>query len=255
MIEKLKNIGIFLAVVLGIGFIGLLVWDKYGPKKVLNYDLTPGVVVNSKADIIIEGPTEVKVGQLARLTVEKSAGNTFKWQVLPEGTDFEVYDDGRKVVFSSGIEGVYTFIVACANNNDVDIKVLTLRVGASVDVPVPNPDIPPNPASGLKGKVMSWTSLVNSPNKKAESAKLATSFLNVQVDIQSGKLTTIEEIIGATKVSNQAALGNSLVLWVPFLEQLQKEMQMQAESGLLVTPEQHARVWGEIAAGLTTISK
>lgn len=254
MAEKVKNIVIFLVVMLALILSGTMAWEKYGPKIPSNYDITPGPIVNAKADIIIEGPKEIKLGQLARLDVTKSAGKTFKWRVLPEGVDFEVYDDGRKVIFSSGAAGVYTFIVACANDNDVDVKVLIITVGeGGGSAP---PVIPPvNPAAGLQGKIVSWATLVNSPNKKAEAAKLASSFASVQAEINSGQLDTIEEIISATKVANQSALGNSLVLWVPFLENLQKEMRANAESGLLVTPAQHAQMWGEIAVGLTVVSK
>jgi hypothetical protein len=253
--EKIKNIAIFLAVVLGISVGGQVLWNKYAVKTPANYDITPGPVINAKAEIIVEGVKTVKVGQLARLEVTKSSGKTFKWTALPEGTDFEVYDDGRRVVFSSGTPGSYTFIVACANDNDVDVKVVIITVGAGDPAGPVDPAKPVNPTTGLKGKVVEWTKLVNSPNKKAEAAKLSVSFATIQADITSGKLATAEQIIAATKAANQATLGNSIALWVPFLEQLQKEMRSQAESGLLVTSEQHAQVWGEISAGLSIVSK
>jgi len=255
MWTKVKNAAILLVAIAGLSVVGLLAWDNYGPKTPVNYNITPGPVVNAKAEIIIEGPKEVAVGQLARLDVTKSAGGTFKWKVLPEGVDFEVYDDGRKVIFSSGTPGDYVFIVACANDNDVDVKVLTIRVGEGSPVTPPGPPNPPAPSAGLSGKVVDWANLVTSPNKKAEAQKLAESFTKVRQDIVNGQLATAEQIIVATKDSNRAALGNSLALWVPFLEKLQKEMQLQAEAGVLVTPEQHAKVWGEIAAGLLTVSK
>jgi hypothetical protein len=68
-------------------------------------------------------------------------------------------------------------------------------------------------------------------------------------------LTTAEQIIEAQKVANRASLGNNVTAWVPFLEALQKEMKNQAESGLLVTPEQHSIMWTQIAAGLNLVSK
>jgi len=254
--EKVKNIAIFLVMIIGISFIGHLAWVKFVTQK-FHYNITPGPIVNAKSDIVIEGPKEIKIGQLARLDVTKSAGKTFKWQILPSGVDFEVYDDGRKVIFSSGIPGDYTFIVACANDNDVDIKVLTIKVLPNDGSPIPGPvpPVPPSPVAGLKGQVIVWAGVVNSPNKKAEAAKLATSFLAIQASIKGGQLVTIEQIIEATKVANRESLGNSLQVWVPFLEQLQKYLQTQAEAGLLVTPEQHAQVWGEISEGLTIVSR
>ena len=247
--EKVKNIVIFLTLILGISILGRYVWDRYVPNLQPNYNITG----STKAEIIVEGSQKVKVGQLARLAVTKSAGKTFKWVVIPEGVDFEVYNNGQNVIFSSGVPGSFTFVVACANGNEVDIKIVVIIVGEGEVV---NPINPPGPpVVGLAGKVAEWTSLVISPAKKTEAGKLSASFAAVQIEIQSGKLTTPEEIIAATKTANQGALGASLAAWIPCLEKLQTEMRTQAEAGLLVTPEQHAKMWGEIAAGLATASK
>lgn len=256
MVEKVKFYGLISIGILLIAAVSLLSYERFAPRKPVNYNISPGPVVNAKADIVIEGPKSVKIGQLARLDVTKSSGKTYKWKAIPEGLDFEVYDDGRKVVFSSGAAGEYTFIVACANDNDVDVKVHVIVVGDGGTPPTPpGPPNPPAPASGLSGKVIEWCNLVNSPNKKAEAAKLAESFVTVQDDIRSGKLDSAEAIIEATKEANRTALGNSLALWVPCLEKLQQEMQKMAEDGTMVTTIQHATVWGEIADGLATVAK
>lgn len=246
---------VMLAVLLLTG--SFAIYDRYIMHKAnpsIYDNLAPGPVINAKADIVIEGPTEIKIGQLARLDVAKSAGKTFKWKVLPATTDFEVYDDGRRAVFSSGISGEYTFIVACANDNDVDVKTYVVKVGEGGVVPGPQPG-PVNPATGMAGKVVELTRLVNSPNKKAEAAKLATGFADITKQIQDGKLTTADQIIEAQKIANRTAMGNSLALWVPFLESLQKEMKTQAEAGLLVTLEQHAILWKQISDGLNLVAK
>lgn len=257
MLEKIKLWGIVALLSLGLMATGYLAIDKYimvKPKP--GYVITPGPIVNAKAEIIIEGPAEIKVGQLARLTVEKSNGKTFKWKVLPATDNFQVYDDGRRAVFSSPIIGEFVFIVASANDGDVDVKTLTIKVtneGGPIG-PSPTPT-PVNPATGLAGKVYEWSKSVTSANKKAEAGKLAESFSNIAKQIQDEQLTTADQIIAATKTGNQAALGNVLQSWVPFLEQLQKEMKTQAEAGLLVTPEQHAIMWRQIAEGLTNVAK
>lgn len=251
-VEKVKNIAIFLVVVLGIGVFGHYAWDKYASNLLPNYNIAGG----TKAEIIVEGSQKVKVGQLARLAVTKSAGKSFKWVVIPEGVDFEVYNNGQNVIFSSGVPGSFTFVVACANGNEVDVKIVVIIVGEGEPVNPVNPVNPVDPQIvGLPGKIVEWSKLVNSPAKKAEAGRLSASFASVQADILSGKLTTAEEIIVATKSANQEALGNSITSWVPFLEQLQREMRSQAESGLLVTSDQHAKMWGEIATGLAAVSK
>jgi hypothetical protein len=247
-VEKVKNIVIVLAVIMALSVSGRYVWDKYAPSLLPNYNIAG----STKAEIIVEGSQKVKIGQLARLAVTKSAGKTFKWVVIPEGVDFEVYNNGQNVIFSSGTPGSFTFVVACANGDAVDMKIVVIVVGEGEVVNPINPT--PLPA-GLAGKVAEWTNLVTSPAKKAEAARLSVSFASIQAEIQSGKLTTAEEIIAATKAANQGALGSSIAVWVPFLERLQLEMRTQAESGLLVTPDQHAKMWGEIAAGLATASR
>jgi hypothetical protein len=258
--KMLKNVNPWItAVVLAVLVLAgsFTVYDRYVVHRAnpSAYDnLAPGPVVNAKADVVIEGPNAIKIGQLARLDVSKSAGKTFKWKVLPTTTDFEVYDDGRRAVFSSGLPGDFTFIVACANDNDVDVKTYVVKVGEGGDVTPPGPG-PVNPATGMAGKVVELTRLVNSPNKKAEAGKLAAGFTEVVKQIQDGQLTNADQIIEAQKLANRAAVGNSLALWVPFLEALQKEMKNQAESGLLVTPEQHAVLWKQIADGLNLVAK
>jgi hypothetical protein len=236
---------------------GFIVYDKGFTHRV-NIDaynnLVPGPVVNAKADIVIEGPTEIKVGQLARFDVTKSSGKTFKWKVLPATFDFEVYDDGRRAVFSSGVSGEYVFIIACANDNDVDVKTFVVKVGGESVIPAPQPS-PVNPTTGMAGKTVEFTKAVNSPNKKSEAAKLAEGFTDVAKQIQDGKLISADQIIEAQKLANRAALGNNLAAWVPFLEALQKEMKTQAESGLLVTPTQHAELWSQIISGLNIVAK
>jgi len=257
MWDKIKLWTIVTLLCLGLVATGYLAIDKYVVSKVVKptpgYVITPGPIVNSKAEIIIEGPTEIKIGQLARLTVEKSNSKTFKWKVLPATDNFQVYDDGRRAVFSSPVMGEFVFIVAGANDGDVDVMTLTLRVTNEGGVG-PSPT-PVNPATGLAGKVYEWSKAITSANKKAEAGKLAESFSNIAKQIQDGQLITADQIVAATKSGNQAALGNALQSWVPFLEQLQKEMKTQAEAGLLVTPEQHAIMWRQIAEGLMNVAK
>ncbi|MFA5420358.1 MAG: hypothetical protein WC341_18030 [Bacteroidales bacterium] len=256
MLESVKPwVAIVMLIVLVVAG-SFVLYDKYiRPQTNINaYDnLSPGPIVNAKAEVVIEGPTEIKVGQLARLDVTKSVGKTFKWKVLPNTADFEFYDDGRKAVCSSGTPGEFTFIVACANDNDVDVKTFIIKVGEGSS-PQPTPG-PVNPATGMVGKVVELTKLVNSPNKKAEAAKLANGFADTAKQIQGGQLTTVEQIIEAQKLATRAALGNNVTSWEPFVIALQKEMKSQAESGLLVTPEQHATLWKQIAEGLALVSK
>jgi hypothetical protein len=243
MVDKVKTWVMVGMLVSGLAATCFLAVDKYWLKPVSpdSYVITPDAVVNAKAEVIIEGPAEITIGQLARLTVEKSAGKTFKWQVLPAAAaeNLQIYDDGRRAVFSSPSTGEVIFIVACSNEGDVDVKTYALKITNGVVVPPNTPDTPVNPATGVVGRVYDWAKSVNA----------------IASQIDSGQLTTADDIAAATKVGNRTALGNSLQAWVPFLEKLQKEMRTQSEAGLLVTPPQHSLLWRQIAEGLMNIAK
>jgi hypothetical protein len=228
-----------------------IVYDKYiAPPAATAYDnLTSTPAVPEGATIIITGPTEIKAGQLARLDVSKSLGSVFKWKILPEGTDFEAYDGGKHVIFTSATSGEFTFIVASARDNAVDVQTFVIKVGEGVS------PAPITPASGMAGKVIELSKLVTSTTKKSEASKLSAGFASVAKQIQDGQLTTVDQIIAAQKAANVAAVGTNTQAWVPFLEGLQKEMKTQAEAGLLVTPEQHATLWRQIAEGLALVAK
>ena len=215
---------------------------------------TEVVVIDGKADIVVEGPSEVKVGKMARLDVSKSSAKTIKWRVMPETEDFEVYADGRKAVFCASEPGVYTFIVAGAMGDDVDVEVFVVKVvtvtnggggggngggGGGGGTP-----------TGFVAQVLDWTNLVASPNKAAEAGALADSFAAIKAQVVAGTLKNASEISTATRDANRAALKDSLVKWLPFLEKLQAELKSQALAGTLVTPADHARVWQQVVEGL-----
>ena len=223
--------------------------DNNQPKPVATDPLNP----NSKAEVIIDAPKEAKVGQLVRFDLTKSSGTMFMWKVLPSTTNFEVYEGGRKAVFSTDVAGDYTFIIAVALNGSVDVKTHTIKVGNGA-APVVVPPTPlPIPTSTLAAKVTSWADAVASSTKKSEAVKLADSFLTVANLIKApGGLSTPEEIIAKTAATNRTALGAQISAWVPFLTNLQAEMKTRSETGLLVTAEQHAAMWIEISIALRT---
>jgi hypothetical protein len=198
------------------------------------------------------------VGQLARFDVTKSNGKTFKWLVLPSTKDFEIYDNGRRAVFTSGTPGDYTIIIACANDNEMDLKYLVIKVTSDGTVPPgpgPGPGpLPPNPG-GFVGKVMEFTVPVSSANKKLEAAAIAAGFDSTVAQIKQGTLTSADQIIAAQKTANQTAVGTNMSAWIPFFTALQGEMKSQAQSGLLVTADQHAALWIQISEGLKLVAK
>jgi hypothetical protein len=254
MWEKIKGWVAAISIAAAIGIMGVGSYQYL--KKPNDYNIVPNTPINSsKADIVIEGPKEIKIGQLARFDVTKSAGKTFRWLVLPATKDFEIYDNGRKAVFTSGTPGEYTIIISCANDNEMDLKYVTIKVVGDV-APPPGPPgpVPPNPG-GFIGKVVELATPITSANKKTEAAALAAGFDLTVSQIAAGSLTTADQIIEAQKTANRTALGNNITNWVPFLTALQGEMKTQAQAGLLVTADQHAALWKQISEGLKIVAK
>jgi len=201
------------------------------------------------AKIVIHAPETAKVGELVRFDVSASKANSFKWILVPESVDFEVYSEGRRAVFSAREEGEYMFIVACAYEGTVDVKTHTVIVGKPGPDPSDYPKVPrPDSEAGVVEWIPYWCSLTLRP--RDEVVRLAESFEGVAATIAAGVHTTPDEIIKATGEANRQALEDSVEEWKPFLLSLQNEFKKQANAGTLVSPEQHAEMWREVAAGL-----
>jgi len=228
--------------------------DIYGSLTVLKDDeeVNPAADV---AQVVVNAQELGEVGELIRFDVSESKAESFKWLLVPESVDFEVYDNGKRAVFSARRPGEYMFIVACAYKDTVDVTthVVTI-IGPD---PQPDPDGPddeypvvPKPAEGASFVewMPYWCSQAKRP--KDETMRLAASFESVAATISAGVNTTPQEIIAATGEANRQVLGASMQAWMPVLQNLQAELKTRAEVGTLTTAEQHAETWREIAEGL-----
>lgn len=193
-----------------------------------------------QAKLVVEGPTKVKAGDLVVISVEASRAASFEWKVLPSTDNFLVIDEGRRVVFSSGVGGEFIFIVACSLGDTCDLAVHTVTVIGEAATP----------ADSLASRVAMWCDKVESPNKRDECLALAQSFSSVALVMEGGTLTTPAEIVKATFKSNQDALGDSLDNWLPFRNGLAEELSKMASKGELPDTAAHVKVWKAIAAAL-----
>lgn len=209
------------------------------------------VVAVEGARMVMDAPTSGVVGELIRLDVSKSIADSFKWLLVPESIDFEVYNNGSRAVFSAREAGSYMFIVACAKDGRVDVITHIVAVTKPGESD-PNKEYPkidePVAGSGLDKMLPYWCSIAKRDEK--EALALAESFESVAAAIAAGVYTTPKEISKATGEVNRTALGSALESWMPVLSKLQVELQRRSNAGELKTPEQHAKVWIEIAEGL-----
>jgi hypothetical protein len=197
---------------------------------------TPATPVPLK--LMVEGPTKIKIGDLAIISVEKSTASSFKW-LMPSGNHL-IIDDGRRVVFSSGVGGEFQFIVACAMGDQCDVAIHTVTVIGG----------PATPSDNLGSKISGWCDRVDSKTKRDDVLVLAQSFSSVALIMEGGTLTTPGDIVAATYNSNKDALGERLEDWSPFREALATELKRLAVDSKLQTTEDHIRIWKAIAYGL-----
>lgn len=192
----------------------------------------------SEAKIVLDAPSTARIGELVRLDVSASNAASFKWLLVPESDDFLTYDAGARAVFSARTAGEYRFIVACgAEDGSVDVVTHVVRV----------PEPPSKPVSdSLAEWIPYWNWSMDLP--QSECLALADSFDDI-ADKQA-TLSEPKDWIEATAAANREVLGDRIDAWTPMLDKIGAKLLKMAESGALQTPEEHAKVWREIARGL-----
>jgi hypothetical protein len=190
----------------------------------------------AEAKIVLVAPSKARVGELVRFDVSDSVADSFEWLLVPSSPDFEVYDSGRKAVFSARVQGEYQFIVACAKGGTVDV--ITHVVVISGPPAMPTTD-------SLVEWIPFWMWVENLPRE--EALKVADNFEKIA---NRTDLNTPEEWIQATSEANQELLGDRIEAWKPILGKIGKALHKRAEEGKLATPEEHKAAWMEVAEGL-----
>lgn len=195
------------------------------------------------AKVVLKAVDKAKVGQLVVFDVSDSTATSFKWETRTKLTNFLVIEGGKRAVFSAEVGGEYTFVIAAAKADTVDVVIHTVKVAGA----------PTTPGDDLATKVASWSEPVASPTKRDDAMKLAQSFSSLAAVIKPEM--TPEDIIEATKSSNRDALGDNLKHWAPFLDGLGAEMTKLADAGQLNDAEAHKKVWKSIADALGEYAK
>lgn len=192
----------------------------------------------AEASLVLRAQSSARIGELVRLDVSASNATSFKWLLVPESDDFLVYDAGARAVFSARTAGEYRFIVACgAEDGSVDVITHVVTV----------PEPPSKPVSNsLAEWIPYWNWNMDLP--QSECLALANSFDDI-ADKQA-TLPEPKDWIEATAAANREVLGDRIDAWAPMLDKIGAKLLKMAESGALQTPEEHAKVWREIARGL-----
>jgi hypothetical protein len=203
----------------------------------LAQEVDPPAMPVAEAKIVLVAPDSARIGELVRLDVSESVADSFQWLLVPDSVDFEVFADGRKAVFSARTEGDYRFIIACAKDGTVDVITHVVRVIG----PPPMPE-----SDSLAEWIPFWLWTYQLPAEQAEA--LAAAFESVAAE--APRLKTPTEWAQATAEATRRTLGDDLNAWKPILDRIGKAIAKQASEGSLQTPDQHAKIWMEIAEGL-----
>jgi len=193
--------------------------------------------VTAEAKIVLVAPDSVRVGELVRFDVSASQAASFKWLLVPETPDFEVYAGGTRAVFSARTEGEFVFIIAAAKGDSVDV----VRHVVKVIGPPPMPQ-----TDSLSEWIPFWNWAEMLPREQCE--RLAASFESIIE--RADELTEPGDWAKATAEANREVLGADLQRWKPMLDKIGAALQKMAENGALTTPEDHIRVWAQVAKGL-----
>lgn len=210
----------------------------------------PPIAIQEPAgeDLVLKAPTVAEVGELIRLDLRESKAVGIKWKVVPETTDLEIIDDGKRGLFSSRVAGTYQFIIAGARGDAASLIHHEIIVAGGANPAPPGPA----PVVALDQKVVTWSKTIKDyPSKKAHAAALAGVFRKM-ADTKDVKP---EQILEATALANSAVLGADLDKWVTFLDEMGKELDAMVAANSLTTREQYRDAWLQIATGLDKVSK
>ena len=207
-----------------------------------------GSLGENTASVSVKAPETAKVGQLVVLDASESYVDSFKWEVTPKTDNFVVIEDGKRAFFSGEKPGKYTFWVAGAADKTVDLKSVTVTIEGGIVPPDPGP-------TGLDAKIREWLKLVKSDTWANEANTLGASFRSVSLQITNNIIKTPEDVIKATKIGNQAALGAKLPAWEStFGQELRKELNSLSAAGKLSDMPAHAALWLQIGETLEKVS-
>lgn len=229
--------------------------------------IATSVFAQSGVEAVIDGPDgPVPPGTMVVLSAQGSTADALSWQCCNSGLQLLVVERGTICAFATAKSGVYTIILAAAKTGeDGKAELATARKEVIIGSPGPDPDPdppgpgpdpdpdPPEPEPLPDGKYLlakdasGWAKGVgDAPG----SLRLAGAFEAIAAQVAAGTVRTLPDFQRASQQRNREALGNDKDKWVPFFESLQSRLQTLNSSGVMVSLEDHATAWEEIALGL-----
>lgn len=181
-----------------------------------------------------------------------------KWNVTEGNVKKQIWNDGKKVVFGTGVKDSVIDVAATLTlHYDVNGESVIKVLNASKKVQVTTTPIP-IPAS-VASLVSSWAkdpAVVPQNEHTREAARaISLSFKKVSNEINSG-LLSIKDIMVRTKTYNDQALSNIGAdphAWESWAKNLQDLIRTKTTNGELINTEHYKKLWWDISAGLWSV--
>ena len=205
-------------------------------------DVSP---VRGKADVSIDVPSKVDVGDLIIVDVSKSKGKGFKFIILPEPKQSRLDSSGTVMYIGTGTKvKKYQIIVSCASGDESDVKMkyVTVRgVGGILN-------------QSLTELICEACKDVQSDDPTGDALKLSQSFSTMSLDTD---VQDVPSLMKKTKTSNQDALGENHQHWEGVRSQISAYLKALASAGKLKPAdlEAHKAIWREVAGALAQFAK
>lgn len=181
----------------------------------------------SNAKIVLDAPIEGKIGELIILDASASEAESFIWRVIPDTSNFQIIEDGKRAFFTSSKPGLYLFVVAAAKSGDVDCVVHEIQILGD-----------PTVEDEFTLLVKSWLP------KKLDRQLLQALSRSFTASCEAEDVPTL---VKQTSVANQAVLGKNLEAYKPFLVKFSEYLKENYQNATL---EEHKVLWLKIAETL-----
>jgi len=214
------------------------------------------VSVNAQQAIVV-GPSKSDPGDLIILDASTSVGSGHTWTLANSTKTWLSFEDGRKLVFSSGAAGEYVFILGVASEGKVSLARHVVTIGKPAPKPVDpvkpdepvkpvDPVIPPAPVLSAIATAARDAAL-KCDRKPGEAGLLADHF--ERVASQAGALSwDMRTIAGELAKSFLQGDADATKRWTPYNQWI------KTVGPTWTTPAKAAEDFFEIAKGLRSIT-
>jgi hypothetical protein len=198
---------------------------------------------------LITGPDKCAVGDLVILDASQSLGQAYHWVLVNSQKTFLPIEEGRRLVFASGHEGEFIFVLIVGGHDD------TQQLAADVAehrVTIGSPPPAPSSFDVFPRELPGWTEELVTDNRRGEARQLAAVFR--QYAAKAAEFQTLAELARATSDDYKLRLGlDTYLAWRTVLERVEQELQRLRDEGLLASPPAFAAAWQAVAAGLERV--